>query len=177
MFRIPGILLGAALLSTTMGCTKRDIDDKPDSSAASTAAPGAPVFDKAAAIAAIHANNDLWLRSVKSGNLDSLMSTYASDAVSMSEGAPAARGADAVRTAYAAFLKMHLRDPKLDQHDAVFSDDGTMGWDDGTFTGTVDGPGGKPMKISSDYLSVWKRDGGAWKIVREITNSNTTPAN
>ncbi len=86
-----------------------------------------------------------------------------------------ANGADAIRTAYAAFFKANPRDPKLDQHDAVFSDDGTMGWDEGTFTGTVDGPGGKPMKISSDYLSVWKHDSGAWKIVREITNSNTTP--
>ena len=80
MFGSRGILLGAALLSTTIACTRKDADDKPDSSAASTAASGAPVFDKAAAIAAIHANNDLWLRSAKSGNLDSLMSTYASDA-------------------------------------------------------------------------------------------------
>ncbi|MEO7368270.1 MAG: DUF4440 domain-containing protein [Gemmatimonadaceae bacterium] len=176
MSRISGILLGAALLSTAIGCTKKDTDDKTDSSEASAAASAAPVFDKEASIAAIHANNDLWLRSVASKNLDSLMSTYSSDAVSMSEGAPAAKGADAVRTAYAAFFKANPRDSKLDQHDAVFSDDGTMGWDDGTFTGTVDGPGGKPMKISSDYLSVWKRDGGAWKITREITNSNGTPA-
>ncbi len=175
MTRISGILLGAALLSTAIGCTKKDTDDKTDSSAASAAASAAPVFDKAVSIAAIHSNNDLWLRSVTSRNLDSLMSTYASDAVAMDEGAPAAKGADAVRTAYAAFFKANPRDLKLDQHDAVFSDDGTMGWDDGTFTGTVDGPGGKPMKVSSDYLSVWKRDGGAWKIVREINNSNTTP--
>ncbi len=173
MPRISGILLGAAMLSTAIGCAKKDTDDKTDSGAASAAA--ASVFDKAAAIAAIHANNDLWLRSVASRNLDSLMSTYTSDAVAMSEGGPAAKGADAVRAAYAAFFKANPRDAKLDQHDAVFSDDGTMGWDDGTFTGAIDGPGGKPMKISSDYLSVWKRDGGAWKIVREINNSNTTP--
>lgn len=175
MSRISGILLGAALLSIAAGCAKKDTDDKNDSTAASGAAPAAPVFDRAASIAAIHANNDLWLRSVTSRNLDSLMSTYTSDAVSMSEGAPAAKGADAVRTAYAAFFKANPRDLKLDQHDAVFSDDGTMGWDDGAFTGTVDGPGGKPMKVSSDYLSVWKRDSGAWKIVREISNSNTAP--
>ncbi|MEO5904440.1 MAG: nuclear transport factor 2 family protein [Gemmatimonadaceae bacterium] len=175
MSRISGILLGTALFSTAIGCTKKDTDDRADSSTASAAVDAAPVFDKAASIAAIHANNDLWLRSVTSRNLDSLMSMYASDAVSMSEGAPAAKGADAVRTSYAAFFKANPGDPKLDQHDAVFSDDGTLGWDEGTFTGTVDVPGGKPMKLSSDYLSVWKRDGGAWKIVREITNSNTTP--
>ncbi|MEO5590766.1 MAG: DUF4440 domain-containing protein [Gemmatimonadaceae bacterium] len=176
MSRISGVLLGAALLMTAIACAKEATDDKTDSSAASAATSAAPVFDKAASIAAIHGWNDLWQRSVTSRNLDSLMSTYASDAVSMSEGAPAAKGADAVRAAYAAFFKANPRDLKLDQHDVVFSDDGTMGWDDGSYTGTVDGPGGKPMKISGDYLSVWKRDGGAWKIVREISNSNTSPA-
>ena len=109
MSRISGILLGAALLSTAIGCTKKDPEDRTDSSAASAAASAAPVFDKAVSIAAIHASNDLWLRSVKSRNLDSLVSIYASDAVSKSEGAPAAKGADAIRTAYAAFFKANPR--------------------------------------------------------------------
>ncbi|MEO5589731.1 MAG: hypothetical protein ABIS03_09105, partial [Gemmatimonadaceae bacterium] len=62
MFRISRILLGAALLSTATGCTKKDTGDMRDSSAVSAGAPAAPVFDKAASIAAIHGWNDLWLR-------------------------------------------------------------------------------------------------------------------
>jgi hypothetical protein len=49
-----------------------------------------------------------------------------------------------------------------------FSNDHTMAWDYGTFTGTSDGPNGKPLTHSGTFLNVWKNVGGRWLIVAEI---------
>jgi ketosteroid isomerase-like protein len=46
-----------------------------------------------------------------------------------------------------------------------------MAWDYGSFTGTVDGPNGKPMKVSGNALNVWKKVGGRWVMAAEISNS------
>jgi ketosteroid isomerase-like protein len=170
------ILAGITLLSTVAaGCAKKDTGEKEDSGKAMATAAPAQTFDKSAEAAAIRKQDELWTRSVTSKNIDSLMTLYTSDVISMSDGMPAAKGTDAVRTAYAGFLKTNPRDIKVTSNDANFSDDGTVAYEHGSFTGTIDGPGGKPMKIAGDYVNVWKKDGGVWKTVEEISNSTLQP--
>lgn len=170
------ILAGITLLSTlAVACAKDDTDEKEASER--VMATGAPAhnFNQSAEVAAIHKQDELWTRAVTSRNLDSLMTLYTPDAISMSDGMPAAKGTDAIRTAYAGFLKANPRDLKVTSNDANFSDDGTVAYEHGSFAGTIDGPGGKPMKVAGDYLNVWKKDAGVWKTVEEISNSTLQP--
>jgi ketosteroid isomerase-like protein len=170
------ILVGITLLSTVAAaCAKKDADQKEDSGKAMATAAPAHTFDKSAEVAAIRKQDELWTRSLTSKNLDSLMTTYTPDAISMGDGRPAAKGTDAVRTAYAAFLKANPRDLKVTSNDASFSDDGTVAYEHGSFAGTIDGPGGKPMKMAGDYVAVWKKDAGVWKTVEENLNSTLRP--
>jgi ketosteroid isomerase-like protein len=160
------IFLGAAVVS----CGRKDTDDKSDSAQPGATAAAGSTFDKSAEAAAIRKQDDAWTRAVQSKNLDSVMALYSPNAIAMEEGTARANG-DAVRSAYAAFLKSNPRDVKQTSSDANFSDDGTVAYEHGHFSLTADGPGGKPMKVSGDYLDVWKKEGGAWKVVEEITNT------
>lgn len=158
------------LLSTlTLACTKKDAGTGQDSGTA--AATGAASFDKAAEMAAIQSQNKRWERGVATGNVDSVMAVYSDDAVSMGDGTPAATGKGAVRETYTNFLKAKPNDIKITSVDAIFSDDGTLAYDRGSFTATLTGADGKPAKIAGDYLAVWKKEGGEWKITAEASNS------
>jgi ketosteroid isomerase-like protein len=132
-------------------------------------------FDADAARAAIIAADSAWTRAVLAKNVDSLMPYYAPDALSMMEGTKAIRGTSDIRTAYRDFVKSNPRDVSLKVDGINFSDDGSMAWDHGTVVGTVDGPGGKPVKFAGNYVNVWKNLNGKWLLVAEIMNS-TAPA-
>jgi ketosteroid isomerase-like protein len=148
-----------------MGCSKRT------SGSADSALPGGGAFDADASRAQIIAADSAWVRAVQSKNVDSLMPYYASDAVSMSEGAKAADGTDAIRAAYAKMVATNPRNMSLKVDAVTFSDDGTMASDYGSFSGTADGPGGKPIKFTGNYVNVWQRVNGRWVLIAEISNS------
>ena len=132
-------------------------------------------FDKTAARAEIIRADSAWLRHMMAKNVDSLMTYYAPDIISMSEGSKPVRGTGPLRAAYTEMVKMNLRDPAISSEGVEFSDDGTMAYDYANFSATVDGPSGKPMKWSGNALNVWKKIGGRWLMVAEISNSNQPP--
>ena len=148
-----------------IGCNKRT------SASADSSLPGGGKFDADAARAQIIAADSTWVRAVQSKNVDSLMPYYASDAVSMSEGVKAADGTDAIRAAYVQMVKGNPRNMTLKVDAVTFSDDGTMASDYGSFGGTADGPGGKPVKFTGNYVNVWQRVNGRWVLIAEISNS------
>lgn len=129
------------------------------------------LVDKDAASAEILRADSAWMRHAQAKQVDSLMPYYASEAVSMSEGTKLAKGTNEIRSTYTEMLKANFRDMTFKHGGVQFSDDGTMAWDYGSFTGTVDGPNGKPMKVSGNALNVWKKIDGRWVMVAEINNS------
>jgi ketosteroid isomerase-like protein len=151
-----------------IGCNKRT------SASADSALPGGGAFDADAARAQIIAADSAWVRAVQSKNVDSLMPYYATDAVSMSEGTKAADGTDAIRAAYVKMVATNPRNMSLKVDAVTFSDDGTMASDYGSFGGTADGPGGKPIKFTGNYVNVWQRVNGRWVLIAEISNSAPT---
>lgn len=157
-----------------VGCAKAN-EASSDTGAAAVAAASGTTFDKSAAENAIRQGDSLWLRSVTAKNVDSVMTLYSSDAVSLQEGAPAQRGADAIRAGFMEFFKANPRDLNLTFGDIKFSDDGTLAYETGSFAGTMDGPGGKPMKASGDFVTIYKNDGGVWKAVVDMSNANAPP--
>lgn len=167
------ILGGMLLLSfIAAGCSKKDTGAA-DTGGAMSATPATASTDRSADAAAILAADSGWIRSVMAKNLDSLMSYYTSDAVSYGFGAPA-KGMSEVRASYAEMLKSTMTNPSVSSNPAMFSDDGTMAFDYGTYTGTTTAPGGKPSTDTSGYLNVWKKIDGTWKLVAEMSTPITT---
>lgn len=160
------LLLGVVSLFV-LGCSK-STSASADSAAVAS---GGKSFDKDAASAEILRADSAWMRHAQAKHVDSLMPYYAAEAVSMSEGTKLAKGTSEIRSSYSEMLKANFRDMAFKSGGVEFSDDGTMAWDYGSFTGTVDGPNGKPMKVSGNALNVWKKIDGRWVMVAEISNS------
>ena len=161
------LLLGVAGLFLS-GCNK-STSASADSAAVAS---GGASFDKDAARAEIMRADTAWARLVQAKNVDSLMPYYAPEAVSMSEGSKAVKGTRDLRSAYNEMVKANIRDLTFKIDGVEFSDDGTMAYDHGSYSGTMDGPKGKPVKVSGNALNVWKKIGGRWVMVAEISNSS-----
>ena len=162
---------GIALLATSFffGCNK-PTPATADSATASGTAAGS--FDENAARAQILAADSAYGRALESKNLDSLMIYYDPSIVSMSEGTKAVKGVADLRASYAQVFKSNPRNLTFTSGGVGFSNDHSLAWDWGTFSGTMDGPKGKPVKGTGNFLNVWKNVGGRWLLVAEISNSS-----
>ena len=159
------LLAGMVALSCiTAGCAKT-ANDGADAAPAAAAAPA----DRSADTQTIIALDSGWMRNVIAKNVDSLMTYYAPDAVSMGFGSAPASGTDQVRATYTEMVKSTIADPTINPGAVSFSDDGTMAFDHGTYSMTVTPPGGKTTKESGAYLNVWKKMDGQWKLVAEMS--------
>ncbi len=125
----------------------------------------------AAEVAAIHAVDQVWLKSYNSGDANTISSIYAEDAVLLPPGASAVHG----RAAIKAFLTKEMAatakagmvfglDPKPDGGVS-----GDMGWASGTYT--VKDKTGKVVETGK-YLSVSKKKDGKWLYVRDTWNAD-----
>jgi ketosteroid isomerase-like protein len=159
-----GVLLLAVVGLFLSGCGKST------SATADSAAVASKSFDKDAARAAILSADTAWGRLVQAKNVDSLMPYYAPEAVSMSEGTKAVKGTRDIRSAYNEMVEANVRDMAFKTDVIDFSADGTMAYDHGTYSGTMDAKG-KPVKFTGNYLNVWKNVDGRWVMVAEISNS------
>jgi ketosteroid isomerase-like protein len=159
------VLAGSIVLS---GCNK-PTPATADSATASTTTTGS--FDETAARAQTLGADSAYMRALQSKNVDSLMIYYDPGVVSMSEGAKAVKGTADVRNAYVQAVKTNPHDLSFQSGAVNFSNDHSMAWDYGTFSGTMNGPNGKPVKGNGSFMNVWKNIGGHWFIVAEISNS------
>ena len=160
-----GIFLAAVVGLFSVGCNK---------STAGSADSAGGKFDADVAGAQIMAADSAWVRAIQSKNVDSLMPYYASDAVSYSEGTKAAKGTDAIRSAYTQMVQTNPRSITFKIDAVNFSDDGTMASDYGSVSGTQDGPGGRAVNYTGNYVNVWQKVNGKWVLIAEISNSAPT---
>ena len=158
------LAVGSLLLSA---CTK-STPATADSATASSTTTGS--FDEKAARAQILGADSAFQRALTSKHVDSLMVYYDPDVVSMSTGAKPIKGTTDLRASYDKAVKLNQRDLGFQSGGVNFSADHSMAWDYGTYTGTSDGPKGKPVKSSGSFVNVWKNVGGRWLIVAEISN-------
>jgi ketosteroid isomerase-like protein len=145
----------------------------PGTADSATPAGGSAVaFDKDAARQEILRADSAFVRGMLAKQVDSVMPYYDENVVSMSEGGKAVKGTRDLRNAYTEAVKSGPRDVSWQSGGVNFSDDGSMAWDYGTVTSTADGPNGRPVKSSGNFLNVWKRVGSRWLLVAEISNSS-----
>jgi ketosteroid isomerase-like protein len=167
------VLLAGSILS--LGCNKptpATADSATVSTTSTASSNTAAAFDETAARAAILGADSAYLRALQSKTVDSLMIYYEPSVVSMSEGAKPVKGAANLRTAYNQVVKTNPRDLSFQSGGVNFSNDHSMAWDWGTFSGTSDGPKGTPVKGTGSFMNVWKNVGGRWFLVAEISNSS-----
>jgi ketosteroid isomerase-like protein len=127
-----------------------------------------------AEVAALHAVDQVWLKSYNGGDVDTIASLYDEHAVLLPPGAPPMNGRAAIR---AFFSKDMAESAKAGvtfnlgpNPDGGVS--GDMGWASGTYV--VKDKSGKVVDTGK-YLSVSAKKGGKWLYVRDTWNSDGTP--
>ena len=135
----------------------------------------AQAADSAAEVAAIHAADQVWLKGYNSGDVDTVASLYAEDAVLLPPGVSSAHGKTAIRAFFeqdmAASAKEGAKFSLSANPDGDVS--GDMGWSSGTYT--VKDKSGHVVDTGK-YLSVSRKRNGKWLYVRDTWNSDGPPA-
>jgi uncharacterized protein (TIGR02246 family) len=100
---------------------------------------------------------------------------YAPDATMLSPDAPAAKGIDAIRAVWVGFVKtpgaaINIVPEKIDIAAA-----GDIATDVGRAILEMDSPQGH-LKVPLEYVVVWRKINGQWKIMYDVSNSETPAA-
>ena len=125
--------------------------------------------------AAIRAITQAWAKAYNAGDAKALTALYADKAVLMPPGAPAANSAAAIN---AYFAKDTAESAKAGVTFILNpnSDVGTSGdlaWESGTYA--VKAKSGATVEVGK-YLTVYKKTGGKWLIIRDTWNADAAPA-
>ncbi len=149
------LIWGAMLLSS--GCAPQERGD---------------VEDVTAAV------NDIWNQyssSLNSGDLDAWMSLWTEDGVQMPPGEPPVIGKDQIRARNGASLDQFTFSMAITNEEVEVA--GDWAFARGTYTATLTPKeGGEPIPIDGKYMTILQRQpDGAWKIHRDIFNSNVPP--
>ena len=134
-----------------------------------------PAADTAADEAALRAADSAWFAAVNGGDVNGVTALYAEDAVVNVPGAPPARGSASIREVLAKDIENASKGgvKLVPGPTAEIGVSGDLGWIWNTFTvtdktgATVD---------AGKYLTLAERRDGKWRIIRDIWNSDTSPA-
>ncbi len=109
--------------------------------------------------------SEAWNRASGSGDPAAIVSYFAPDVVVMSPQARGpARGVEANRAAWERFFRGTNATHTMTTDTVVVATGGDMGYVLGTWSAGVDMPQGRAAG-SGEYLAVWRRLQGVWKIV------------
>ena len=87
------------------------------------------------------------------------------------EDADALEGADAIAAAWQGLVDLPGLSLSLAPTRVVVSARGDMAADIGTYTLSYDGDGGR-VEDNGKYVVVWRKVGGAWRVVSDIFNTS-----
>lgn len=143
--RIP--ICGLVLIMAVMGC-RHTVSTSP-----------------APAVMALRAVSEDFNGSPASRDANAIVKYFAADVVVMSpQGRAPVRGVEANRTAWERFFRGANPIHTMTTDTVVVSEGGDMGYTLGHWTVGVDTPGGR-AEAAGEYLAVWRRRGGNWRIV------------
>lgn len=162
-------LFAAVLMLVATACSPKN----DTAASADTSAPAAATAVDASAVRqSIESANAKFIDALKRGDTTTAVSNYADDAIVMMPNEGSWRGQDGVRKGFAGFLsQLAVKDAKLNTENVMVG--GDLAVETGTYEWTLLPKGGKEIKDKGKYMTVWKRNSdGAWKIVRDINNSD-----
>jgi len=125
--------------------------------------------------AAIHAITQAWVKAYNAADANAVSALYAEQAVLLPPGAKAAKGKAAIQAYFAKDTAESAKagvtfsvDPKSD-----VGTSGDLAWESGAYA--VKAKSGASVEIGK-YLTVYKKSGGKWLIIRDTWNSDAPPA-
>lgn len=162
-------VIKAVLLVAALAACGPKPDSATDTAAGAVASTASA--DRTADADAIKRLDEQWLSWAVAKNVDSMLTLYTADARSFMAGQKPITDADGRRKAYNDFVAMNLRDAKMQNMATEFSDDGTVAYSYGTYSGTMT-VGGGDIKDEGSYVNIWRRTPSGWRMVVEISNSS-----
>lgn len=157
----------ALSLFALAACGQRPSSDTMGADSAATAMP-----DPAAVRQAIEATNIKFADGLNRGDIDAMLTAYASDAIVMQPNQPAWRGHDGIRTGgQGMFSAATLSGVTFHTDDVQIA--GDLAVETGRYEMTLTPKQGKAINDKGKYLTVWQRQAdGSWKVIRDISNSD-----
>jgi uncharacterized protein (TIGR02246 family) len=117
--------------------------------------------------AAVEAANRAFIAAFLKGDANAVAQLYTADAQVIAPGAPVARGRAAIAAAWQSTIDTGVKDLTLET--AEVESAGDLAYETGVVTlAYKDG-----RALRARYLVVWKREGGQWKLHRDIWNSES----
>lgn len=100
-------------------------------------------------------------------DVDKYMANFASDATLYAPGTPAVTGTDNIRKTYSEMVSAPDFALSFTPTEAVVAKSGDIGYTSGTYEMTMAGASEK-----GKYVTVWKKEGDAWKVSKDIFNAD-----
>ena len=134
-----------------------------------------PEVDAKAEERAIRALDEQWGAAVARKDVGAAVALYAADGALLWPDAPETKGIDGIRAVWTSVmstpgLSVAVHPERIDVARA-----GDLATDAGTVQSDVETSNGHVQTIDK-YLHVWRKDGGRWRVIYSMTNSNTPPA-
>jgi ketosteroid isomerase-like protein len=124
-----------------------------------------------AALLAVDAD---WARAAR--NVDGFVSFLAPDATIALAGAPAMKGAAAIREAFTPMMKTPGFELTWQAARADVSASGDLGFTIGTYTLKTNSPSGVPVTEKGKFQTTWKKIDGGWKVIEDTATSDAPAA-
>lgn len=161
---LPALLIVVTALSACNDAAKTDGSKNESTSVATTDT--SAKFDLAGSRSLIDADNAKFIDAIKKGDSNAVADLYHSEAqVLMSNYEPVMR--KDIASAWGGMFRMGLKDAKFTTTDLVGNNDLLVE------TGMYEMYGDKNNLIDKGkYVSVWKKENGAWKLYRDIANTS-----
>jgi uncharacterized protein (TIGR02246 family) len=125
----------------------------------------------AAEVQAIKENEIRWNREFASKDLEKIAAHYADDATVMVPGLPASMGKEAIRQMLSAMVADPMMSLKFQTLRVEVAASGDMACSMGSFTAIETDPSTKkPVSSAGSYVTLYKKQAGAWKAVFDIAS-------
>ena len=121
---------------------------------------------------AIRAAGEAWMSALNAHDVDKVMALHAPDAIYMLSHQPLISGSDAIRSGWTEALKIpnytvHWTPTKIE----VASP--TVATEYGTYTESYNGPDGKTVTDGGNYITVWHKINGQWRVALDAPNTTS----
>jgi uncharacterized protein (TIGR02246 family) len=165
-------LLTLAFASAACNKPRTSAMARDTSMARDTAAAAAPKVDKNAEEQAIRDIGRRWVKMFADRDTSGMAALFADDGYEMPPNTKAMKGPDEVRKGTGAMLRT-TKDFKLtfEPSTITVADAGDLAAERGTYKVSFTGPRGKKIEDHGNYVTVWKKVNGQWKVLSDINSS------
>lgn len=130
-----------------------------------------PSVDQAAEEQAIRQLNEHWAQAVANRDTSLAVGLYTEDATLLWPGRPPVRGVEGVRSVWAAVVSTPGGAVRVVPERVRIASSGDFATDEGLIESTRTGSAGIQTDTAK-YLHVWRKEGGQWKVLYSMSNSN-----